>query len=43
MSAPDFYRRGGPAIAAAKDRLAALETELEVVYERWTTLEDVDS
>ncbi|PKM44812.1 MAG: ABC transporter ATP-binding protein [Gammaproteobacteria bacterium HGW-Gammaproteobacteria-1] len=39
MSAPDFYQRDKAAIAAAQDRLAALEDELAAAYERWEMLE----
>jgi len=39
MAAPDFYRREAGAIAAAKNRLAELETALAAAYERWTALE----
>ena len=41
MAQPDFYREEGSVIAAAKERLAELESELEIVYERWTTLEEL--
>ena len=41
MGSPGFYRRGGEAIAAAKDRLAELEGELEAAYHRWAVLEEV--
>ncbi|MEM7350838.1 MAG: ATP-binding cassette domain-containing protein, partial [Acidobacteriota bacterium] len=41
MAAPDFYQRGGEAIANAKTRLSELEGELEVVYERWAVLEEI--
>ncbi len=40
MAEPNFYQRGGSAIADAKTRLAELDTELEVVYGRWTELEE---
>jgi ATP-binding cassette subfamily F protein uup len=39
MSAADFYQRDKAAIAAAQDRLAALEDELAAAYERWEMLE----
>lgn len=41
LAAPDFYQRGGTAIAAAKTRLAELESELEGVYERWAALDAI--
>jgi ATP-binding cassette subfamily F protein uup len=39
LSDPDFYRRPGEEIAGVKDRLTALELELEAAYERWEALE----
>ncbi len=39
LSNPDFYRRPGPEIAEAKDRLTALEEELAEAYGRWEKLE----
>lgn len=39
MAAPEFYRREGAAIAADRQRLESLETELASAYERWETLE----
>ncbi len=39
LSDPDFYRRPGEEIAGVKDRLTALEVELEAAYERWEALE----
>ncbi len=41
MADPDFYRGDGETIAAAKDRLEALEGEIEASYARWETLETV--
>lgn len=42
MADPDFYRRGGEAIAAAKERLVTVEDELEQLYARWEVLEAVE-
>jgi ATP-binding cassette subfamily F protein uup len=39
MSAPEFYRRAGPAIAAAQARLARLDESLATAYARWEALE----
>jgi ATP-binding cassette subfamily F protein uup len=39
MADPAFYRENGSAIAEAKERLAAVESELEQAYERWEALE----
>jgi len=39
MGAPDFYQQDKAAITAAQERLAALEEELSVAYERWEMLE----
>ena len=39
MADPAFFKREGTAIAAAKDRLAELETELATTYARWEALE----
>lgn len=39
MSAPDFYQQDKTAVAAAQERLAALEDELSAAYERWEMLE----
>jgi ATP-binding cassette subfamily F protein uup len=38
MADPNFLRRGGSEIAAGKDRLAAIEAELEAAYARWEQL-----
>jgi ATP-binding cassette subfamily F protein uup len=38
MADPAFYRSAGDAIAAARARLDALETELALAYERWEVL-----
>jgi len=43
LAAPDFYRRPGAEIAAARERLDRLEQELEAVYERWQELDGVAS
>jgi ATP-binding cassette subfamily F protein uup len=40
MSEPSFYQQEGEAIAAAKERLAAVESELEQAYARWESLEE---
>ena len=39
MADPAFYRQDGGAIADAKARLEALESELATAYERWEALE----
>jgi ATP-binding cassette subfamily F protein uup len=39
MAAPAFYQQSGEAIAAAKARLNAVETELAAAYTRWELLE----
>ncbi len=39
MCEPDFFRRDGAEIAAARSRLAVLEAELEQAYARWQELE----
>lgn len=39
MADPDFYRQAGNLIAETKERLAALEDELEQAYARWENLE----
>ncbi len=39
MSDPAFYATDGDEQAAAHDRVAALTTQLEAAYERWTELE----
>jgi ATP-binding cassette subfamily F protein uup len=39
LSDPEFYRRDGAQIAAAKARLADVKHELDKAYERWETLE----
>jgi len=36
---PDFYQQQGDAVSKANDRLAAIEAELSVCYQRWETLE----
>ncbi len=43
MADPNFYQRGGSAIADARTRLAELDVELETVYTRWTELEEPTS
>ncbi len=39
LAAPGFYREPAETISAAQAQLAARETELEALYERWETLE----
>jgi ATP-binding cassette subfamily F protein uup len=39
MADPAFFKREGAVIAEARDRLARIEQELEVVYARWEELE----
>ena len=39
MADPAFFKREGTVIAEAKERLARIEQELEVVYARWAELE----
>jgi ATP-binding cassette subfamily F protein uup len=41
MADPAFYKRDGAAIAQTNTRLAELESELAIVFERWEALEDV--
>lgn len=41
MVDPAFYRQAGSTIAAAKERLATVEDELEQAYARWETLEAI--
>ncbi len=38
-AAPEFYKEGAEAIAAALDRLAAVEAELGAAYARWDELD----
>ena len=38
MADPTFYQQGGGEIAKAKDRLKALEQELDATYQRWEEL-----
>ena len=40
MAAPDFYKRPGRDIAAAKAELARIDTTLEQAYQRWQALEE---
>jgi ATP-binding cassette subfamily F protein uup len=40
MGDPAFFRRPGPEIAAAQERLAAIGGEIEAVYARWEALEE---
>ncbi|MEZ6194655.1 MAG: ATP-binding cassette domain-containing protein [Planctomycetota bacterium] len=39
MAEPDFYRKPGPEIAAATERLAEIDREMERAFERWQELE----
>ena len=41
MSDPSFYKNESAEIAGAKERLDALEIELETAYQRWEALESV--
>lgn len=41
MADSSFYRKGGEAISEAKDRLAAVEAQLEEAYGRWEALEEL--
>lgn len=41
MAGPDFYKRDGKAIAAAKERLEILKNELPAAYLRWQELEEI--
>ncbi len=41
MGDPGFYKKGKEQIAPVKDRMDAVKAELEVMYERWQTLEEV--
>ena len=41
MADPEFYRQDGGAIAEAKARLEAMESELAIAYERWEALESL--
>jgi len=41
LADPEFYKSAGGEVAVINERLAALETELEVVYLRWEELESV--
>ncbi|MFZ7128640.1 MAG: ATP-binding cassette domain-containing protein [Desulfobacterales bacterium] len=42
MAAPDFYRKPGEEIRAAKDRLEAVDRELLSAYARWEELESME-
>jgi ATP-binding cassette subfamily F protein uup len=42
-AAPEFYKEGAEAIRAVLERLAAINNELHVAYERWLELESVGS
>ncbi len=41
LADPQFYQGEGQAVAAARGRLAAVETELQSAYQRWEELEAV--
>ena len=41
MADPAFYRQAGSTIAEARERLAAIEEELERAYARWEMLEEL--
>ena len=41
LADPELYKSGGDEVAGLKDRLAALEPELERLYERWQELESI--
>lgn len=42
LADPSFYQTGGDAIAVARSRLAAVETELAQAYGRWEELDTID-
>jgi len=39
MASPNFYKRPGPEITAAQERLAELEAKLETAFARWEAVE----
>ena len=41
MSTPDFFKRSGELIASETARLAEIESELHLAYERWEELESL--
>ena len=41
LSDPDFYKQAGDEVAAVRERLEALEGELETAYARWEELESL--
>jgi ATP-binding cassette subfamily F protein uup len=43
MGDPPFYQKDGHAVAAARDRLKAVEAELAEAYARWETLEAIEA
>ncbi|MGH8128108.1 MAG: ribosomal protection-like ABC-F family protein [Gammaproteobacteria bacterium] len=43
MSEPEFFRQNGTAIKDAQQRLAALERDMEKLFDRWETLEETRS
>ena len=42
LADPQFYQQEGQAVAAARQRLAALENELQTAYRRWEELEAIE-
>jgi ATP-binding cassette subfamily F protein uup len=42
LADPQFYQQEGQAVAAARQRLAALEDELQTAYRRWEELEAIE-
>ncbi len=40
MADPEFYKKDGDTISAAKERLKILENEISSAYQRWEILED---
>ncbi len=41
LADPELYKTGGDQVGTLRDRLAALEPELERLYERWQELESI--
>ena len=42
LADPQFYQQEGQAVATARQRLAALEDELQTAYRRWEELEAIE-
>lgn len=42
LADPSFYRSGGETVAAARERLSAVENELTRAYGRWEALDAID-